>query len=87
MFHIQIFPPEDSTGLGPVTLPPSFRALKAANDAYLSSRLPLMELRKFLDDREGRRALGQLEGSAAAEAANFFDTVRKPSLTTISNCD
>jgi len=85
MSHISLFPPEGPTGLGPVTLPDSFRVLKGiANAAELNPTL-LSELQGLLKDEGERRILGQLRGPAAEEVADFLDTVRKPNLTTISN--
>lgn len=83
MSHISIFQPEDTTSSDPIVLPHSFLALKEANaleDTGTSSELLLVGLKRFLED-EGRRALGQLRGSAAAEVADFLDTVCRSDLT------
>lgn len=83
MSHISIFQPEDTTSSEPIVLPHSFLALKEANaleDTDTSSGLILADLKRFLED-ERRRVLGQLRGSAAAEVADFLDTVCKSDLT------
>jgi hypothetical protein len=84
MSNISIFQPEGSTSSGPIALPHSFVVLKNTDTG---SRLFLPVLRLFLKDKvEGRQTLKQLRGSAAAEVADFLDTVRKPDVTTISSC-
>lgn len=88
MSHISIFQPEDSTGLQPVVPPRSFRALKAValEDGDASTELLSQMLNRFIEEK-GYHALSGLRGSAAEEAADFFDMVRNPDSTIVSSCD
>jgi len=83
MPHISISQPEEHTSSGPIVLPDSFIALKAAD---ASSRPLLQELQRFIGGGE-YKALSQLRGSAAAEAADFLDEVRKPDPMIMLGCD
>lgn len=84
MSHISILQPEEvAASLGSIALPDSFVALKVA---AASSELLSQELQNFLE-REGYETLKQLRGSAAAEVADFLDTVRGLCSTTILSRD
>jgi len=89
MSHISISHPGDPAGLEPVVLPPPFVALKkvdALEGSDPSSTLLLKSLRQFIKKNEFHE-LARLRGSAAAEAADFFDTVRGPDSTIVSSCN